>query len=161
MELHVSGWTMTLMNMFLYCPFRVKCQQSSTQRLPFAVLDTGAVMAVMAESAFCGLFPEAVVQKSCVGLKTYMYMYTGERMETVGEANVQVAYQDQELKTLFLSLSWLCAGKWSCSTWQNLTATFQLYKERWMSFGSYGACSLMFLTLSWEQSPQWNKGWID
>ena len=61
-------------------------------------LDTGAAMTVIGEPAFRRMFPEAVLQKSSVSLKTY----TGEKMKTVGEIEVKVSYQNQEPKSLSL-----------------------------------------------------------
>ena len=62
------------------------------------LLDTGAAMTVIGEPAFCHMFPEAVLQKFSVSLKTY----TGEKMKTVGQIQVRVAYQNQETKSLSL-----------------------------------------------------------
>ena len=61
-------------------------------------LDTGAAMTVIGEPAFRRMFPEAVLQKSSVSLKTY----TREEMKTVGEIEVKVSYQNQEPKSLSL-----------------------------------------------------------
>ena len=56
-------------------------------------LDTGAAVT---KSSFHQLFPEAQLQRSTLGLKTF----TGELLQIVGEASVKVSYQDQESRVL-------------------------------------------------------------
>ena len=61
-------------------------------------LDTGAAVTVMSEGEFRQWFPDQSLDRSPVQLKTY----TGEPMMIIGATEVEVAYQDQESKTLSL-----------------------------------------------------------
>ena len=59
-------------------------------------LDTGAAVTIMSQFNFNQLFPHLQLQRPSVDLKTY----TGELMQSVGEAKVKVSYQHQESKYL-------------------------------------------------------------
>ena len=59
-------------------------------------LDTGAVVTVMPERKFRQMFPDQSLKRSSIVLKTF----TGERLQIVGETDVDVSYQDQASKTL-------------------------------------------------------------
>ena len=54
-------------------------------------LDTGASVSIMSEEAWKKRFPRAPLEKSAIKLHTY----TGEALDIIGQAHVQVAYQDQ------------------------------------------------------------------
>ena len=54
-------------------------------------LDTGASVSIMSEEAWKKRFPKAPLEKSTLKLRTY----TGEALDIIGQAHVQVAYQDQ------------------------------------------------------------------
>ena len=54
-------------------------------------LDTGASVSIMSEEAWKKRFPQAPLEKSAIKLRTY----TGEALDIIGQAHVQVAYQDQ------------------------------------------------------------------
>ena len=61
-------------------------------------LDTGATVTVVSEDTFKNPFPYHRLKKSTLELKTY----TGEPMDIVGEATVQVRYQNSKLQRLTL-----------------------------------------------------------
>ena len=63
-------------------------------------LDTGAAVTVMCEQKFQQLFPNFVLKQPSIELRTY----TGEAMEILGEATVEVSYADQEPKMLSLAV---------------------------------------------------------
>lgn len=54
-------------------------------------LDTGASVLIMSEEAWRKRFPTAPLEESQIKLRTY----TGEALDIIGQANVQVTYQDQ------------------------------------------------------------------
>ena len=54
-------------------------------------LDTGASVSIMSEEAWKKRFPKAPLEKSTLKLRTY----TGEALDIIGQAHLQVAYQDQ------------------------------------------------------------------
>ena len=54
-------------------------------------LDTGASVSIMSEEAWRKRFPTAPLEESQIKLRTY----TGEAIVIIGQANVQVTYQDQ------------------------------------------------------------------
>lgn len=54
-------------------------------------LDTGASVSIMSEEAWRKRFPTAPLEESQIKLRTY----TGEALDIIGQANVQVTYQDQ------------------------------------------------------------------
>ena len=53
-------------------------------------LDTGATVSIMSEEAWRKRFPTALLEESQIKLRTY----TGEALDIIGQANVQVTYQD-------------------------------------------------------------------
>ena len=57
-------------------------------------LDTGASVTIISEGTFRKMLPKLQLQPSTVRLKTY----TGERMQVVGEADVQVEYCQQHME---------------------------------------------------------------
>ena len=54
-------------------------------------LDTGASVSKMSEQALKKTFPQAPLEKSAIKLCTY----TGKALDSIGQAHVQVGYQDQ------------------------------------------------------------------
>ena len=62
-------------------------------------IDTGAAVSVISEQTRRKIFPNAVLSKSSVLLKTY----TGELMPVLGEMNVEVKYGSQ-VSTLILTV---------------------------------------------------------
>ncbi|XP_068708106.1 uncharacterized protein [Montipora foliosa] len=54
-------------------------------------LDTGASVSIMSEEAWKRKLPKAPLEKSTLKLRTY----TGEALDIIAQAHVQVAYQDQ------------------------------------------------------------------
>jgi hypothetical protein len=54
-------------------------------------VDTGATVSVISEESYQFLFPDKVLQKCTMALKTY----TGEPMQICGEVQVTVRYQEQ------------------------------------------------------------------
>ena len=54
-------------------------------------LDTGASVSIMSEEAWRKRFPTAPLEESQIRLRTY----TGEALDIIGQANVQVTYEDQ------------------------------------------------------------------
>lgn len=54
-------------------------------------LDTGATVSIMSEEAWRKRFPTAPLEESQIKFRTY----TGEALDIIGQANVQVTYQDQ------------------------------------------------------------------
>ena len=59
-------------------------------------LDTGAAVTIMSEKKFRQLFPDQLLERSSIDLKTY----TGEPMNSVGQAEFQVSYSNQDSKSL-------------------------------------------------------------
>ena len=55
------------------------------------IVDTGASVSIMSEEAWRKRFPTASLEESQIKLRTY----TGEALDIIGQANVQVTYQDQ------------------------------------------------------------------
>lgn len=53
-------------------------------------LDTGASVSIVSEEAWRKRFPTAPLEESQIELRTY----TGEALDIIGQANVQVTYQD-------------------------------------------------------------------
>ena len=94
-------------------------------------LDTGAALTVMGEPAFFHMFPEAVLQKSSVSLKKY----TGEKMKTVGQIQVKVAYQNQETVSFSRGRARMCPS----ATWQKLAAAFHFRLELYRDGGMRAA----------------------
>ena len=61
-------------------------------------LDTGATVTIMSEDAFKSLFPHLHLKLTNLELK----MYTGQSMDILGEASVQVGYRQQQPQDLTL-----------------------------------------------------------
>ena len=57
----------------------------------FMEIDTGAAVSLLSQIKWQEFYPELVPRKTEVVLKTY----TGERMDLVGEADVEVRYHEQ------------------------------------------------------------------
>ncbi|XP_068697684.1 uncharacterized protein [Montipora foliosa] len=70
---------------FIMLPVKVNGEDCSME------LDTGASVSIMSEEAWKKRFPKAPLEKSTLKLRTY----TGEGLDIIGQAHVQVAYQDQ------------------------------------------------------------------
>lgn len=66
-------------------PLKVNGEECSME------LDTGASVSIMSEEAWRKRFPTAPLDESQIKLRTY----TGEAPDIIGQANVQVTYQDQ------------------------------------------------------------------
>ena len=61
-------------------------------------LDTGTTVTIMSEDAFRSLFPHLHLKPTNLELKTY----TGQSMDILGEASVQVGYRQQQPQDLTL-----------------------------------------------------------
>ena len=57
-------------------------------------LDTGVLVSTMSKEAWRTRFPKLPSEKSQIKLKTY----TGEALVIIGQARVEVTYQDQTTK---------------------------------------------------------------
>lgn len=82
-------------------------------------LDTGATVTPMTVQNFKTLFPDKQIQKLSVILKTY----TGEPLKILGEATIQVRYQQQEPQDLPLAT---VEGRGPPLLGRNWLACFQL-----------------------------------
>ena len=69
-------------------PVKVKGENFSME------LDTGASVSIMSEEAWRRQLPKVPLEESKIKLKTY----TGEALEIIGQAQVEVTYQDQTTK---------------------------------------------------------------
>ena len=72
-------------------------------------VDTGAAVSIMSLEQQKTDLPNVVLKPSSIRLKTY----TGERVQVIGEATVEVCYNQQKLGE---STSYCCGWWWSCST---------------------------------------------